>query len=845
MLGKALYLVLAVCLSLPLGASEAKGRYTFKSYESERGLPEARFTAMCQDETGFIWVGTDTGDLIRYDGYRFQLAPPLPSILLPGVLCLLPAPGASLWVSLPGGLFLRKPDGSSIPVMDGIKPFVVASPSGLCKDANSTLWALRKEGGLYRQNGDVGMELLPGVPAGHGTDLAFNSITNAIYVAIGSGSLMERDHDGTWKTYTSKQGLPIGGIKHMGADGTGRLWILGKQSLHYLDPGEHRLHDASALLPYSDLEAGTFNTSLDGTLTIPIRAGLLRLRGDRHELIDASKGFSSYRPTTTLVDREGSLWVLGRSLYRVEGQGFVRGFTTQDGLPSDQIWSVFRDRLGRLWVGTNSGLALLGPEGFREIPGTRGLRVMALTMDQQDRLWIGSINSQPVCLEPGASSPTATPYRNLRWENKDEGPLPSRSTALLADRDGVLWLYDWTSCKVFRIDVAKGTIRCDEAPLEVSSSSGDGSLALDNEGRIWLGVNNTLVIRDSSGWHQFKVPNKSENQHLTSINPGGEGTCWVAFATGGISRIQYRNGSIRVVEHIDGFKGSDADYVYSAAPDKKGTLWFGTTTGVKGHRGGKVMLIGKGQGLVGVECDQSALMVDTTDDVWIGTVKGLVHLVAENEPKLPELLKVSLSEIHQGKTVVHLPSESLRPFKQGAGQLDIQFASATFVDEKAVTYQARLVGFEKEWRTMGTPEVHYPSLPAGRFSLEVRAAYPGMEFGPVASLPIEIQPTWWNTWWFRTLAALAVLGSIIGARKYRQAIQRAKSLKSQVDDAVAEVQKLSALLPLCAWCHQVRDDDGYWQRIESYLKENIGSDITHSICPDCAGKLKSESISRA
>ena len=49
------------------------------------------------------------------------------------------------------------------------------------------------------------------------------------------------------------------------------------------------------------------------------------------------------------------------------------------------------------------------------------------------------------------------------------------------------------------------------------------------------------------------------------------------------------------------------------------------------------------------------------------------------------------------------------------------------------------------------------------------------------------------------------------------------------------VRELSAMLPLCAWCYKVRDDDGYWQRLEEYLAEHRIS-VTHGMCESCAAE---------
>ena len=53
--------------------------------------------------------------------------------------------------------------------------------------------------------------------------------------------------------------------------------------------------------------------------------------------------------------------------------------------------------------------------------------------------------------------------------------------------------------------------------------------------------------------------------------------------------------------------------------------------------------------------------------------------------------------------------------------------------------------------------------------------------------------------------------------------------------ALDNVHQLSSMLPLCAWCNKVRDDDGYWRRIEEYLSEHKVS-VTHSMCESCATK---------
>jgi PAS domain S-box-containing protein len=63
-----------------------------------------------------------------------------------------------------------------------------------------------------------------------------------------------------------------------------------------------------------------------------------------------------------------------------------------------------------------------------------------------------------------------------------------------------------------------------------------------------------------------------------------------------------------------------------------------------------------------------------------------------------------------------------------------------------------------------------------------------------------------------------------------------EKLVKELQAALAEVKKLSGLLPICMHCKQVRDDQGYWNRIESYLSDHSSAEFSHSICPTCAEK---------
>jgi len=77
------------------------------------------------------------------------------------------------------------------------------------------------------------------------------------------------------------------------------------------------------------------------------------------------------------------------------------------------------------------------------------------------------------------------------------------------------------------------------------------------------------------------------------------------------------------------------------------------------------------------------------------------------------------------------------------------------------------------------------------------------------------------------------------ARRRRVEIEREK-LIGELQQSLAQVKTLSGLIPICAWCKSVRNDQGYWQSVEQYVHSHSDASFSHSICPSCREKFKDE-----
>jgi len=81
------------------------------------------------------------------------------------------------------------------------------------------------------------------------------------------------------------------------------------------------------------------------------------------------------------------------------------------------------------------------------------------------------------------------------------------------------------------------------------------------------------------------------------------------------------------------------------------------------------------------------------------------------------------------------------------------------------------------------------------------------------------------------------------AEIYRLKNTELTEVNNQLREAIEDVKKLQGMLPICACCKKIRDDEGYWQQIESYISDNTTATFSHGICPECFIRLYGEDYS--
>ena len=98
--------------------------------------------------------------------------------------------------------------------------------------------------------------------------------------------------------------------------------------------------------------------------------------------------------------------------------------------------------------------------------------------------------------------------------------------------------------------------------------------------------------------------------------------------------------------------------------------------------------------------------------------------------------------------------------------------------------------------------------------------------------PIELSLATWRT---KEEVFFTVIARDITQRKEVEA-ERERLIK-ELQDALTEIKTLRGIIPICASCKKVRDDEGYWEQVEVYVRDRSDAEFSHSLCPECAKEL--------
>ncbi len=101
-------------------------------------------------------------------------------------------------------------------------------------------------------------------------------------------------------------------------------------------------------------------------------------------------------------------------------------------------------------------------------------------------------------------------------------------------------------------------------------------------------------------------------------------------------------------------------------------------------------------------------------------------------------------------------------------------------------------------------------------------------------------PEMWKAVFNRILALSAIwVTAILGLQRKTAEDKREEAIRER-EKALDDIKILNGLIPICSSCKKIRDDRGYWNQLEVYIKNHSEADFSHGICPECAKRLYPE-----
>lgn len=836
--------LLGVAGAFALSPARAINQYSREAWQTENGLPQNSAATIVQTRDGYLWFGTQEG-LVRFDGARFFVfdRTNTPAMTNNHVAALLEARDGSVWIGTFGGGLLRMERGEfqAYTAQNGLAS---DSVTAIAQDRSGRLWIGTSGSGLNRFEG--GRFARYTVAEGLPSDLVrCLQADPAGGIWIGTAAGLARFRDGKLESFGPREGLASVTITGLALDREGRLWIGTTEGLaSFKERRFMRYTRGDGLL---DDGVRSVLTDREGSLWVGSDGGLSRLRDGRFESFTREDGLTGSSVTALLEDREGSLWVGtdGGGINRF-AEGKVVTYTVRNGLSSDVVYTITGAGRNGLWVGTYGGeINRLEGDRFREVreahPPGPASRIRALHEDRRGRLWIGT--------ERGLfrfADDRVTAYRGK------EGSPDGAVRVIGEDRQGRIWVGT----------DGGGLVRLgDGAPALFTEEHGLGSNEIraileDRSGALWVGTYGGLSRFEGGRFLTYSTVHGLAHNMVRCLLEDSEGTLWIGTYGGGLSRLKDGKFTAYTTKH-----GLFSDVIYGILDDDRGHLWMSCNRGLfrVAKRELNDVASGKAPSLRSVSYDEADGMRSRECNggspggwktpegrLWFPTLKGVVSVDPGRLPVNVTRPPVVLEDvIVDGDRFDPARPARLPPHRQ---RIEFRFTALSFVAPQKVRFSYRLEGFDAAWIDAGASRTaSYTRLPPGRYAFRVTACNnDGVWNDTGASFDFELRPTFYETPWFFAGCGLGLLAA--GGGLYRWRIRRLegreKLLQQRIQEALAQVKVLSGLLPICAGCKKIRDDQGYWRHVEVYIREHTEATFSHGLCPPCVRRLYPEIADR-
>lgn len=430
----------------------------------------------------------------------------------------------------------------------------------MLQDRQGFIWIGTIEGGLFRYDGRKAVRYQndpgnPGsLPGGRAASL-YNDEFGRIWVGTDEGLARFEPESNTFSRYAPDSGPKNYRIvRRIISDGKGGMWLGTWGGLQHFNPNKNKFtiyqHDAAKAdsLKFNDI----------GALALDAQGGVWvgTWPGGLDYLPPGGKEFAHYR----LDDEQ------------------------QPEPKLNDVRSLHVDSAGKLWVGTDDGIVVwkIGTPWAqrKKLPGLSG-RVLHIDEDLLGDLWLSTRTSGIWRWDREAQE-----FQSYQHRAEDAHSLATNAVNLtMHDRTGALWVGTFTN-GVARANLGyhgfERYIPRDIAPQAFKSSNFVRSMGAAPGGKLWLGVDDGLVLFDPLERKLLrhyaadpKQPGALSHNVVYSLYQQPDGPLW-AGTSRGLNRLDQQDGPFQVVH----FGSGGSDFINRIAPGKGGILWLGTSGGL-------------------------------------------------------------------------------------------------------------------------------------------------------------------------------------------------------------------------------------------------------------------------
>lgn len=794
-----------------LRADEATPVRAFRDFDhkSQPGLPASSVMDLYQDREGVLWLATLDG-LASFDGETLVGVTATDAPRVGALRSIAPRPDGGFYVGGSSRLYVYDSrNWRVLPADDGADSLAAL---------DAELWRLDRRGHLTVLTDEKPPWQPIAPPAGGGNPVSLEEAGGELYLATADG--VWRRNEKSWE----RQGEPVEGavLTALLRSRDGSLWV-GTDSPFLL-----QLPSGAAAwrrLPLPGWQGGrvrALTEDLHGRIWAGGLQGGLAFGREEFTLWGEPNGLHRDGILALLADREGSLWISlnGHGLQQWLGESWTHR-NRWKGEPGNPRYPVF-------------GITPDSGEGFYAAVFSRGIWH-----------WDGR-RMEELGRESGLSEDVRQAYEPAPgelWVSARYGIFERRGDGrfvqtLFLPGGFVYGIVAGPGGRHFALTSATGIyerIGTGWQPVEAWNSklpsTNVRALLFRPDGTVYVGTFGGLKIFGPQGG--LIEPGEAWSMVPEAINALLEvdGEVWIA-GYGGLAICRDTASPCRLMDPAQ----LPGKTYYSLARTPDGAVWMGGAAGVGRFFAGQWTIYDAGSGLIEDECNHLGLLTRPDGQVLLGTMASL----ARYEPRTHEPARPPLEVFW---------TERPRPGSDGVARRSPEARALTlswrapWLLPRQLEYRVRVPRSDDQWLAPQKENFrHFVSLGPGEWEVEVAARrLPGGEWTQPIVTSFLLEPRFHETRFFKVLCGVALLFAVAGLVHWRtrSLARRAAELQRAVEAQVASLKTLHGLLPICASCKKIRDDRGYWQQLESYLREHSEAELSHGFCPECFQRITS------